>query len=207
MHIGACFIFFYDYYEITYRLSGTRYLILPCQTSQIGIPAHLGTFSNCPIVLYHGQAGIESALLSVGWSCRLSFMVAMVCHTCGAHFASCSSSSLFSFFLSFYIQLMWPVDCFSKVRLPCTEATRPWADICVRHDRSLMILDIAAHFELCFTTHSRHENLISPTLSSSKSDLEKLHPFSSSVRHCATFAHRLQRFPRHLSLIRSTAQI
>jgi hypothetical protein len=39
-----------------YSRLGTGYLMLGHQAWQIGISAYLGTFSDCPIVLYHLQA-------------------------------------------------------------------------------------------------------------------------------------------------------
>jgi hypothetical protein len=99
-----------------YRLLGTRFLMLPHQTSQIGTPASLGTFSDCPIVLYHGQVGLDSALLSVGWSCRLPFVVALV-HPAAVRILRTAHCSL-HFLLPISI---WAVDFFKSPSL-CMEA-------------------------------------------------------------------------------------
>lgn len=89
--------FFYDYYAILAggSIRDTRYSFLGLHKSD---HRRMGASHDRPIVLYHGLDGVASAFLSVGWSCRLPFSVALAHHTCGAHIASC----LYCFLLSFY---------------------------------------------------------------------------------------------------------
>jgi hypothetical protein len=134
-------LFLYDCHAITYRLFGTRFLMLPHQASQNGTPASLGTFSDCPIVLYHGQAGLESALLSVGWSCRLHFVVALVHPAAERILPTAFIVSFIPFFQS--VSGRWTLP---KVRLFAWRPIGPRLALSVRLDHSLTILDTLSSF-------------------------------------------------------------
>jgi hypothetical protein len=108
----------------------------------IGVFGDIFGLSYCTIPSSGCQAGLEYALLSVGWSCRLPFMLALVHHICGAHIANCRYCFPFHFSLRL-ASGQWTLP---EVYLSAWRLIGPRLVLSVRLDHFLTILDTLSSF-------------------------------------------------------------